>query len=140
MAGGDCQLDKFKIRPNMKKSMQQMLQALMNRLGQGDGNGGSGGSGSGSGGTSPNGFASQGHMDHLLPVYGPERMEFGGADLAYGEYGSGKGRSKRRKEVKVSSGLVGANNQSGTGSSQEAVSVPEKYKQAVKTYFTEQPN
>jgi len=130
MAGGDCQLDKFKIRPNMKISMQQMLQALMNRLGQGDGNGGSGGSGSGSGGTSPNGFASQGHMDHLLPVYGPERMEFGGADLAYGEYGSGKGRSKRRKEVK----------QSGTGSSQEAVSVPEKYKQAVKTYFTEQPN
>ena len=109
-----------------------------NKPGSG-GRGGYGMSGYGMGGTSPNGYGYQGHMDHLLPVYGPSRLEFGEAGLAYGEYGSGK-KVSRRKKAKVNANLTGSQSETGGDSVQQAVSVPEKYKKAVMQYFTDQEN
>ena len=116
--------------------MQQMLQALMNG-GQGDGAGDGGSKGAGGGGTGSSGSRMQGYMRQNLPIFGPTRVEYDMASLAYGEYASGKGRTRGKGDRAIDTSLHGSDNVDGSDNVLAKDAVPMKYKEAVKKYFSD---
>ena len=76
-------------------------------------------------------------MRENMPIFGPTRMEYDMAALAYGEYQSGKGRSRSRGQKAVDTTLEGTQNADGSKRILATDAVPMKYKDAVKKYFSE---
>ena len=115
-----------------------MLQALMNGVQPGQGRGNAGGQGAGSGGSGSDGNAMQGAMRQNLPVYGPSRMEFDEAALAYGDYRPGQGKRRSRGQQAIDTSLAGVETVDGSDTQINKDAVPLKYKEAVKKYFSKE--
>ncbi len=122
----------------MQKTMAQMLQSLMNGTKPGDGKGGAGGRGAGMGGLGSDGSTMQGMMAANMPIFGPSRLEFGEAALAYGEYRPGGGKTRGRGVQKIENTLNTVKSLQGSESKLSSDAVPLKYKQAVKKFFSDQ--
>ena len=99
------------------------------------GRGGAGGLGAGNGGSVSDGSRMSGMMRQNIPIFGPSRMQFGEASLAYGEYRPGR-KSGRAMETAEGSQLESANHENGPESQLETDTIPLKYKEAVKKYFS----
>jgi len=131
--GGMCRNElKFSIpKPSMQMTVSQMMQAMGAGAGRGNG------SGAGSGGVGSDGYAMQGYSPMNIPMFGPERIarSFGGFDgggAGRGEAGGG-GSSAR---VAESEQFSGGDGDSPRGQSLPLETVPEKYIESVKKYFS----
>jgi hypothetical protein len=134
----------FRAPDDLRQTLGQMLSALRRRSGSGNASGGGSGGGEGGegagmdGGDVNDGFWMGGSSLFNVPVIGPERSAFGGSDTGGG--GSGNEGSG------ATSGAASA--VSGTESTAPAVRgdvkadaraldrVPDKYREAVKRYFS----
>lgn len=119
------------------KTIEQMLQALLNQN-RGEGAGGQQGeNGGGMGGGGPQGAATAG-IPTNLPVIGPERLEF--QPLASGSKpGDGKGvpgQVAPLPETAEAGRIKPAETRQGESSTLSPESVPEPYREAVKRFFT----
>lgn len=122
----------------MTKTMQQMLDALMARAGNGEGTGGNGGVGGGAGGGGQDGYSVAGN-DSAIPAYGPNRLSFSASEptMANGS-GTRKGSGKSGQPTgSTPSDVVKADDF--RKNSQQALvpdNIPAKYRAAVKRYFS----
>lgn len=124
-------------RPDVNKTMQQLLEGLMCQNPGMQPNQGQGGGGMGGGGTGPTGSAAPGFSMSTLPVIGPERMQFQPASLG----GSGKGDSKPARPKPLATQaetgtLKQAEIRSGSSGAPDIEAVPAIYRDAVKRYFS----
>ncbi len=134
------------VKQGLKSTLEQMLAALQ-MLVSGSGAGGTGMTGTGGGGTvggdMNDGYWARGSSPLNMPVFGPERMSFpdAAAGSAAGATGAGAGAAgkgpgsartsaseamERRGETEVKSRSLPLEN------------VPDKYRNAVKKYFSEE--
>lgn len=148
---GMCQ-GKMKFQPPgpLKQTLQQMLSSIGLRRGQGSGfgsgnqpgsgQGGSGGGGGmGGGGDSNDGYSMGGYTALDIPVIGPPRMRL--QDTPFSQMADGDSDTPKRKEDAVSS--VNESDRINltrtdpvTGTAPDLDRVPEKYRDAVKRYFS----
>lgn len=139
---GQC-MPRFQIKQDMASTMQQMLDALMARAGEGEGQGGDGGVGGGPGGGGQDGYSVAGNSA-AIPAYGPNRLNFSqsqltasrGTGLKPGQGEAGKGTSPTNAEAPDPEEFRENENQAIVPDN-----IPAKYREAVKRYFsdTQQP-
>ena len=129
-------LPRFQIKADMQQTMQEMMDALMGRVPRGTGNGGVGGAGSGSGGSGGDGFSVAGSSTNI-PMYGPDRLSFSQATgLAGGDGNSGKSRNLAANQ-QVASKVKPEQYRESEHAKLLPESVPDKYRDAVKRYFSD---
>lgn len=123
--------------PDVRKTMQQLLEGLMCQNPGMSPNQGAGGGGMGTGGTGPTGSAQPGFAMNDLPVIGPQRLYF--EPLSMGGQGRGEGRGGTPRQVtqaaETSVRQSTASRESATSAPAQE-NVPESYRDAVKRYFT----
>lgn len=129
-------LPRFQIKPDVQQTMDEMMQALMGRVPRGTGNGGVGGAGSGSGGSGGDGFSVAGNSTNV-PMYGPDRLMFSQSTGMSGRGGNNSGQNKRPSGSQVSNQIKPTTQQKSTNAKILPENVPQKYKKAVKRYFSE---
>lgn len=130
---GMCQGQCSGGKEGNKPSLSQMLKACLKR-----GKMGSGGEGGGIGGVSPDGYAVEGEQQQL-PVFGPPRMNFDPNRKAVTSFGS-KSEGKGAGPLDLEENDLTAPKPSAESDGGRAVfseRVPEKYRAAVKRYFSE---
>lgn len=148
MASGSEDLP-FPAPGDLEQTLEEMMQSLCKKRGsgpaEGDGEGENmdpGASPGKSSGSSKSGYSVRGKM-RRLPIYGPDRMRpanrrGGGGDLGQG-LGTGSGRGEM-KESDLGSGQLNTTEAAGSvGKSQATDAVPEVYRDAVKRYFSPDP-
>ncbi len=138
---------KFPWPQDLAETMEQLMQALIPKPGNGSGSGkkpgGQGGEGQGASGDSDSGYSMQGNIPRL-PMFGPPRSrtsrnagpQMGGA----GRNGNGAGKNGPEQNADVGKDSVAAETkrpESGQGAATEAV--PEAYREAVKRFFSPEP-
>lgn len=133
---GDC-MD-FKIpRPDVNQAMQQLLEGLMCQNPGYNPSDGQGGGGMGTGGTGPTGNAMPGYSASDVPILGPQRMQFDPASMS--DQGNGQGDQKATggtlPEVAEKEHWKPEDEQNQTRQAPDPQSVPEAYRDAVKSYF-----
>jgi hypothetical protein len=146
--GGDGEM-KFPWPQDLDQTMQQLMQSLIPRPGQGTGQGdgkkpGMGESGPSGSGSSDSGYSMQGKMPQL-PMYGPPRTNFSKkanpAMSGQGKTGNGQGKGNPESGADVGSNALNSKsprNPGGEGAAVEAV--PEAYREAVKRFFSNESN
>lgn len=122
----------------LKATLQQMLSSIMNRMG-GRGKQGAVGAGGGMIGGDPNdGYWTGGYSPLNVPVFGPERRSFPGGDQGGMIFtGTGSGRGGARSSAKTASETMG--NRGAMEIKAESLpleQVPDKYRNAIKKYFS----
>lgn len=141
---------KMNVKDELRSTLEQMLSAMAARIagqGSGDGQGqgsGSGGVGMGSGGmlggNPGDGYGSSAQSPLNIPVFGPERMSMDDLSARGGGVGGGRGAAgagSTWKGTTVSeSAKPAAGGSAVKGESAPMEAVPEKYKAAVKRYFS----
>ncbi|MEM1444186.1 MAG: hypothetical protein AAGF67_17700, partial [Verrucomicrobiota bacterium] len=132
---------------SLRQTLSQMLSALRFGMGSGGpsgnrpgfGRGGSGGGGMGMGGDSEDGYSMAGYSALDIPVLGPPRLrlaELPSYQLA-DENDSGTGRGPQSDEaVDANDQMAVETNSPAVGAPLDFGSVPGKYRDAVKRYFT----
>ena len=130
---------KFSIpNPDVNRTMQQLLEALMSQNPGMSPNQNQGAGGMGMGGTGPTGSAAPGYSMSDLPVIGPERMQFDPTSL--GAQGKGDSKSQRPTTGLPTTTETGTHKQTeirtGASGAPEIDSVPQLYREAVKRYFS----
>jgi hypothetical protein len=129
-------LPRFQIKPDVSETMNQLMEALMGRVPRGNGDGGVGGSGGGAGGSGGDGYSVSGDTTNV-PVYGPDRLAFSQEGGGSGQDGS-SGSPLRPGETEQPRNQVNPEEQHTAESAKfDPERVPEKYRGAVKRYFTE---
>ena len=133
---GQCQ--KFSVQfPDVKQTMQQLLEGLMCQNPGMSPNQGMGAGGMGGGGTGPTGNAAPGFGMSDVPVLGPQRMQFEPASLGGSADGKGQGaKSNPLAQASESEILSPTEVPRETRTAPDPQSIPEPYREAVKTYFT----
>lgn len=115
--------------------MQQMLDALMAQRG-GQGEGGSNGVGGGGGGAGQDGYSVAGN-NSAIPAYGPDRLQFSNPQLtrsgASGNSRPGRGGAAQQQPA---SNISPKEFRKPAEASIISENVPDKYREAVKRYFT----
>jgi hypothetical protein len=131
-SGGDCQGN----RPGLSQSLAQMLDSL--RRGQKSGMGGIGKAGGGVGGDPNDGYWVPGQSMLQLPIYGPSRSEYNRMSMqAQGGKGEGStagGQGLVQPHARESLNVPRDDNASSRSMLIEEL--PDKYREAVKIYFT----
>jgi len=116
--------------------MQQMLQALMNQNG-GEGKGGSGGFGGGGGGGGQDGYSVAGNAS--LQAYGPNRLQFSQSEptrATGSKLGGNKGTGKSNTVSLPSDSVKTDTFRTPAESVIIPENIPDKYREAVKRYFS----
>ena len=146
--GGDKE---FSVHEDLQQTLQQMMASMMlGASGQGRGHGmgmGLGGSGRGGGGLSGggtlggsagDGYRMGGHSPLNIPVFGPDRMSFAGSDSgATGRSRDGAGVGDARVRSDASETMTVTDSQAVGSESMAIEEIPEKYREAVKRYFSD---
>jgi tetratricopeptide (TPR) repeat protein len=146
--GGMCNgcKPKFSVPKNLQSSLQQLAQAISNRIssGSGSGNGmGYGGSGMGGVGNGMGGSGSfmPGQSFMNMHIYGPQRMNFTGMQSGVSGHGKGgkggKGAGLQHVGDNARENLEVTRRQQTDGESMPLEDISEKYREAVKRYFAE---
>ncbi len=137
----------FEIPEDVKSTLQQMLTALAQQLAGAGRGGGVPGPGIGNGGAGPmggdvgDGYWMSGSSPLNLPMYGPSRMSFGGADTGARGIGDGtRGRGDARAGTQAGERMQIEPGSEIESQSMPAQNVPDKYRDAVKKYFSSQDN
>ncbi|MDA0765653.1 MAG: hypothetical protein O3A87_06335 [Verrucomicrobia bacterium] len=112
-----------------------MLQSLMGRVPRGTGDGGVGGAGSGSGGSGGDGFSVAGDSTNV-PMYGPDRLSFSKSSGLSGRDGSSGPTSRPGPEEQPRSQINPELPRDAEHAKLSSESIPAKYRDAVKRYFT----
>jgi hypothetical protein len=134
----------FRPPDDLRSTLQQMLSALRRRSGN-SGSGGSGGQGEGDmgmGGDANDGSWMGGSSLFNVPVIGPQRMSFGAGDGGSGSGAEGSGHGVGAGAANQVSGrevTSPASKGAATAESLMLEHVPEKYREAVKRYFSREP-
>ena len=132
-------MPRFRVKQDMASTMQQMLDALMARAGNGEGKGGDGGVGGGAGGGGQDGYSVAGNSA-AIPAYGPNRLNFSQSELTASR-GSGMkpGKGKSTGVNKPSTAEAPKPTEFRENKNQTIVpdNVPAKYREAVKRYFSQ---
>ena len=137
MCQGGGGLPRFQIKPDVSETMNQLMQALMGRVPRGTGNGTVGGAGGGAGGSGGDGYSVSGDTTNV-PVYGPDRLNFSQAGGAAGRDGS-SATSLRPDDTEQPRNQINPEEQRTAESAKlNPERVPEKYRGAVKRYFTDE--
>lgn len=144
--GGDGP-PKFPWPQDLEQTMQQLMQSLIPKLGGGSGQGskpgGAGGEGQGASGDSESGFSMQGKAPRL-PMFGPPRSRFqrnAGPQLGgSGKSGAGSGKGPERDADVGRDEVATQTKRSAAGEGAGTEAVPEKYREAVKRFFSAEPN
>ncbi|MEM7697837.1 MAG: hypothetical protein AAF236_05475 [Verrucomicrobiota bacterium] len=138
----------FNMPGSLKKTLSEMLSALCLGMRLGDGNGpgnrpgtgrgGGGGAGGGYGGNSDDGFAVAGYTALDIPVLGPTRMRL--QDIPSSRMGDEEDQSQTAatapNEAAAGDRITSTGGEEAAASPLDFGSVPEKYRDAVKRYFT----
>ena len=130
----------FPSSPGMKETLEEMLAAIFSRAGNSRGSSGMGGSGGGFGGDINSGFTTNSFSQLNVPVLGPERMRFerspnsragkgGEGDSGRDGVSMAKAQESRRLEIE--------NRETTRVESLQMELAPEKYREAIKRYFSE---
>lgn len=130
-------LPRFQIKQDVAQTMEQMMAALMGRVPRGKGNGGVGGSGSGSGGSGGDGFSMAGQSVNV-PMYGPDRLDFSQSGGARGHQGRSGQARKLLAGQQPKSSVTPEKHRDSEHAKLAPESVPGKYQQAVKRYFSQE--
>jgi hypothetical protein len=129
---------KFSVEsPDVNKTMQQLLEGLMSQNPGYNPGEGQGGGGMGGGGTGPSGNAAPGFGMSDVPILGPQRMMF--EPLSLGGSADGKGQTNKNgnlNQAAETGNLAPTEAPKETRIAPDPQSVPEPYRDAVKTYFT----
>ena len=128
-------LPRFQIKPDVNQTMEQMMAALMGRVPRGTGQGGVGGAGSGSGGSGGDGFSVAGQSTNV-PMYGPDRLNFSAASGASGRDGRSGRTGPRDASERATSRVDPETHRNTTNAKILPDTIPAKYRDAVKRYFT----
>ena len=135
MCQGECP-PTFKVSQNMAETIAQMMNALMNGSGSGNGTAtGQGGVGMSGGGDS--GYLMNGNTPMNTPMIGPGRSNFGQPQGGgRGQHGSGRGPGAVRTVDHSEGTHISEPDESNTD---QPIwnRVPEKYRDAVKKFYTE---
>ncbi len=128
----------FQAKQDMAKTMQQMLEALMKKAGNGDDRKQGQGQGGGQGAGSQDGHSVTGDYSGI-PAYGPDRLQFSDGP-AMGSSGQGLQSGKRGKGA-----AQHESNQIETKTHRETSrgaiapeNIPSQYRDAVKRYFSQE--
>ncbi|MEX2580234.1 MAG: hypothetical protein WD342_14345 [Verrucomicrobiales bacterium] len=143
MANGEMQ---FKVPPRLEDTLAQMLSSICLRRGGGsDGDSQSfrpglgGGGGTGYGGNPEDGYSMAGYTALDIPVVGPPRMRLRDAPSSLSELAD-DGDAAPGKELPASASetdrIRPGEPESAAGAPMPLDRVPEKYREAVKRYFT----
>ena len=139
---GFCQMcqgggmPRFSVKPDVAQTMQEMLEALMNRA-SGQGKGGTGGSGGGAGGSGQDGFSVAGNSVNI-PVYGPDRLSFSESSSGKSAHQGSGGGSGAGAAVAQPGNRVKPDTFRETGQAKILPeNIPAKYRNAVKRYFSQ---
>lgn len=143
--GGLCQGQSqitFSVSDQIKSTLQQMLSAIMSRA-SGTGKGRIGLAGGGMiGGDQSDGYWSDGYSPLNVPVLGPARTAFPGGQEA-GVTGPGSGRGRGPAAGARPAGAEALDRRGATEVKSESLpmeQVPEKYRDAIKRYFSHEEN
>lgn len=142
MCSGECDAVPFPLPEDLASTLNALMRALIPRPGQGEGEKPGAGT-SGEGGfsdSSDSGFTMAGKLPRL-PVFGPPRSrpgakQRGGPELGKGSGGKGGGGRPEDRASTGASEIAGENARSGAGEAVAPEAVPEKYRAAVKRYFS----
>ncbi|SHI87162.1 hypothetical protein SAMN02745181_1081 [Rubritalea squalenifaciens DSM 18772] len=145
---GEMPKNDFNMKPDAKKTLEQMLEAMLNRArragnqgqgGAGEGAGG-GGMGMGGGGFGMGQDGQPGSMGRNLSMFGPERLNFSDSphgNSQGGKAGQGGGSGKGTPPSVSGSNTIKPTDQQDSNSSRlKREKVPEKYRDAVKKFYT----
>lgn len=130
--GGACE--------GLGSTMSQLLESLIAQALSRNGMGSKPGSGSSPGGgvgMSPSGFATQG-FERQIPVFGPDRLAFESSVKSQSGEGGENGSTPKKKEnaVAESNSVRPDEHRDASTADTPEFKVPEKYRQALKVYFT----
>jgi hypothetical protein len=126
---------KFSVSDPLKETLEQMMQAIAARIGSG-GAGGIG-AGTGVGGNADDGYATGGHSPLNVPVFGPDRLSFTSPNAAGSTQGRNTSSSASAARVNESGKMQPGEPAKIQSESVPLQDVPEKYREAVKRYFSE---
>ncbi len=132
-------LPRFQIKPDVNETMAQMMSALMGRVPRGTGQGGVGGAGSGSGGSGGDGFSMAGESTNV-PMYGPDRLTFQQPSGMAGRDGRSGPVKPRGDNEQATSSVSPDTHRDTTNAKLLPDTIPAKYRDAVKRYFTPDAN
>jgi hypothetical protein len=134
--GGMCQGQgpmKFKVPADMKMTLQQMMQSMGSGAGNSVGKGGGG-----AGGDANDGYSTGGYSSVNTPMFGPSRLSIPGVGHSGRGGGTESGRGTASKvEVDESERMTIDGESDVQGESLPLEEVPDKYRDAVKKYFSE---
>lgn len=142
MCSGDSEAMPFPLPGDLASTLNALMRSLIPRPGAGAGEqtgGGTSGEG-GFGGNSDSGYSMAGKLPQL-PVFGPSRSrpgakERGGPEIGQGRSGKGgAGRAEDRASTDASE-VAAEHTRKGAGEAVAPEAVPEKYRAAVKRYFS----
>ena len=148
---GFCQLSegdlKFPVPGELEPTLSQMLSAMCfgqgnqpgNQPGSNPGRGGSGGGGLGMGGNSEDGYSMAGYSALDIPVLGPPRMrleDLPQSRLAGDDRNNDPGKGPTNTSVNEADRVAVEEKSAPAGTPLDFGNVPEKYRDAVKRYFT----
>ncbi len=126
---------RFDVRQEMASTLAQMLKAMQMRA-AGQGMSGAGGSGGGFSGSGSNGYWMTGPSGMNLPLYGPPRSSMGRAGGGRGNQGEGAGTGSEVVQANPSDASPNTDPaQEPAAKPVDLESIPEKYRNAVRTYF-----
>jgi hypothetical protein len=136
--GGMCEGKlRFKVSEELNKTLQQMLEAICQRLGGGGQEGQAGTAGGGIGGDINDGYRTGGYSPLNIPALGPARTSFPGPGEGgrgqSGKGGSGGGHGEAKTTGTETMDPVPEGKP--RGASLPIEQVPGKYRDAVKKYF-----
>lgn len=139
--GGMCKGElSFKVRDPLNQTMRQMLQSLLSRATGSGKNGGTGQGGFGAG-TAESGESTGGNSSLNTPVYGPSRLGFNNNGGPFGN-GAGPARGGNQGVNRVQETAHVSNPEPAPLKSKgwPMENIPEKYRNAVKQYFSQPEN
>jgi hypothetical protein len=131
----NCEM-RFQAQADMLRTLRQMLNAW--RMGAGMGRGQMGGAGMGIYGQSADGYSMEGYSPMNVPTYGPQRSSYGREEPGTGlQGGAGEGLLGERVKQGEAERMNAPKAAEGAGqTSTQPVRAPEKYREALKKYFS----
>lgn len=132
-------MPRFRVKQDMTSTMQQMLDALMARAGNGEGEGGDGGVGGGPGGGGQDGYSVAGNSA-AIPAYGPNRLNFSQSQLTASRgKATNQGGTGPTGKVDPTTAEAPETETFRENENQTIVpdNIPAKYREAVKRYFSQ---
>jgi hypothetical protein len=137
--GGMCRGEEpdFPWPTDANTTIAQLMRALCRKPGADSGDDSTGGPGAGW--VSDSGYVSQGNMPQI-PIFGPDRLSFQKAvSGGHGREGRGRGEGSTAQTISGASPQPG-NTTTDASSNGPSDLVPAAYRDAVKKYFSDQPN